>query len=232
MRISISIVISCLIHAAVIAAIASLSYREIVSKRQPIVIDLSMLNFQENTVVSQAMVHQVRKSNEKKPSMHPAAEALVSKENFEDTTKEKKKEDVTQNEGTNSISDSSSEVAVKQSNGGEPVYTGSISTNTKLLHAPEELRKRYESEQFRYIGEIIRKNTVYPSMAEEMGISGTAVVKFDVKEDGSVGLVGLLVSSGSKILDQDAIATIKRSGPFPKPPICVTLRFPLQYRLE
>jgi protein TonB len=231
-RISISMVVSCLFHAAVIAVIASLSFREIVSKRQPIVIDLSRLNFQENTVVSQAPIQEVRESSEVKPSVLPEAEASVSKEPVEDTTKEKKIEDVTHNEGTGFKSDSSSEVATKQSNGGELVHTGSISTNTEPLSAPEELRKQYESEQFRYIGEIIKKNTVYPSMAEELGISGTAIVKFDVREDGSVGLVALLVSSGSKILDQDAITTIRRSGPFPKPPISVTLHFPLQYRLE
>jgi len=97
---------------------------------------------------------------------------------------------------------------------------------------PEETRKRYTAENFRYIGELIGKHTVYPRAAEEMEISGTAIVQFNVKADGSVGQVILTASSGSRILDTNAMATILRSGPFPRPAIPVSLTFPVRYSLE
>jgi protein TonB len=47
---------------------------------------------------------------------------------------------------------------------------------------------------------------------------GVAMISFTVAQDGQAGSIKLTQSSGNSTLDQEAIATIKRSSPFPAPP--------------
>jgi len=53
-----------------------------------------------------------------------------------------------------------------------------------------------------------------------------------VREDGGVERIEILKGSGASILDRDAVATIRRAAPFPRPPVRVIVKFPLEYRLE
>jgi protein TonB len=55
----------------------------------------------------------------------------------------------------------------------------------------------------------------YPSWARTQGIEGEALVKFIVSSSGKAGEVSILNGTGFKILDDDAVNTIKRAGPFP-----------------
>lgn len=47
---------------------------------------------------------------------------------------------------------------------------------------------------------------------------GTAVVSFAIAANGGVSRVGIAKSSGSAQLDKDAVALVRRAGPFPAPP--------------
>jgi protein TonB len=96
----------------------------------------------------------------------------------------------------------------------------------------EKERQRYFKEQFEYIREIIYRKAVYPPMALEMKISGMVFLSFCVREDGGVERIEILKGSGASILDRDAVATIRRAAPFPRPPVRVIVKFPLEYRLE
>ncbi len=58
----------------------------------------------------------------------------------------------------------------------------------------------------------------YPEWAKEQGIEGTVYLRFVILSDGHCPEIRLLCSSGRKILDEEAIATIKRASPFPPLP--------------
>ncbi len=58
----------------------------------------------------------------------------------------------------------------------------------------------------------------YPEAARSQGTSGTATVAFSVDRSGRVVSARLSASSGSSILDQEALATVRRANPLPAPP--------------
>ena len=57
----------------------------------------------------------------------------------------------------------------------------------------------------------------YPRLARENGIEGTAVVRFTVDSAGSVTKAEIVTSSGSKLLDAEAVRVVRRAAPFPPP---------------
>jgi protein TonB len=54
----------------------------------------------------------------------------------------------------------------------------------------------------------------YPELAAVSGYQGTMYIKFDILKDGSLGSVEMLKSSGYKILDDEAMRSIRASAPF------------------
>ncbi|MBV6342750.1 energy transducer TonB [Candidatus Magnetobacterium casense] len=98
--------------------------------------------------------------------------------------------------------------------------------------APEEAKKRYLKEHFAYIRDMILKNIAYPRMAQKMGWSGKVTVSFVIIADGHVDDVKVVESSGFRVLDDNAVETIKKVAPFPKPPVTAYLVIPVTYRLN
>lgn len=69
----------------------------------------------------------------------------------------------------------------------------------------------------------------YPPLAAESGYQGTLYIKFDIMKDGSLGNLELLKSSGYKILDDEALRSIRESAPFqPLPPEWNMDRYPIR----
>ena len=62
----------------------------------------------------------------------------------------------------------------------------------------------------------VNSNTRYPSSAQ--GATGAATVSFAIDRSGRLVSAGLARSSGSPALDAEAVATVRRSNPFPPPP--------------
>ncbi len=54
----------------------------------------------------------------------------------------------------------------------------------------------------------------YPELAAMSGYQGTLYIKFDIMQDGSLGNLELLKSSGYKILDDEALRAIRACAPF------------------
>ncbi|MBF0338185.1 MAG: energy transducer TonB [Nitrospirae bacterium] len=98
--------------------------------------------------------------------------------------------------------------------------------------APEEAKKRYLKEHFAYIRDMILKNIAYPRMAQKMGWAGKVTVSFVIIADGHVEDVKVVESSGFRSLDDNAVETIKKVAPFPKPPVTAYLVIPVTYRLN
>ncbi len=62
----------------------------------------------------------------------------------------------------------------------------------------------------------VNSNTRYPPSAQ--GATGAATVSFSVDRSGRLAGASLSRSSGSSALDAEAVATVRRSSPFPPPP--------------
>jgi len=54
----------------------------------------------------------------------------------------------------------------------------------------------------------------YPELAALSGYQGTLYILFDIMKDGSLGRLEVLKSSGYKILDDEAVRSIRASAPF------------------
>lgn len=61
----------------------------------------------------------------------------------------------------------------------------------------------------------IEKAKRYPRMARKMGVEGQATVRFKLKGNGRIEKAELLETSGSEILDQASLETIRRAAPLP-----------------
>lgn len=108
--------------------------------------------------------------------------------------------------------------------GGSGNGTGGISADA--------LRKRYLSEHFAYIKNIIQENITYPPRAQRMGWQGKVIVDFIILENGNAFTIKIAKSSGFAVLDDNVIKTVEAVAPFPKPPVKAELRVPITYRLE
>jgi protein TonB len=67
-------------------------------------------------------------------------------------------------------------------------------------------------------------------VARREGLQGTAELRFRIAADGSVEAVEILRSSGHQLLDEIALQTVRRAGPYPF--YDGWLRIPLEYRLD
>jgi protein TonB len=70
----------------------------------------------------------------------------------------------------------------------------------------------------------------YPEAARREGIQGNVHVRFRVREDGQVDTVEVARSSGSRLLDDASLDTIRRAAPFP--PVRGWIRVPIAYTLD
>lgn len=70
----------------------------------------------------------------------------------------------------------------------------------------------------------------YPRQARAEELEGVAGLQFEINADGSVAYVNLTASSGHPVLDEEALATVRRAAPFPfyAGPIRFSLRFSLK----
>ena len=84
----------------------------------------------------------------------------------------------------------------------------------EVLNSADEAMLRYQDMVKQRIEEVKR----YPGWAKKQGIEGIAHLEFVILANGRGQEIKLIRSSGSKILDQEAIATIQRASPFPPLP--------------
>lgn len=93
-------------------------------------------------------------------------------------------------------------------------------------------KERYLKVNFSFIRDAVERATRYPDMARRMGWEGKVLIAFTVCPDGLIEDIRVIKSCGFKGLDKDAIDTIKRCTPFPKPPVRAELTLPIIYRLN
>lgn len=90
---------------------------------------------------------------------------------------------------------------------------------------------------FSKIRSHLERNKEYPALALRGRLEGTVIVRFTIRNDGSVGSAGIVKSSGSNLLDQSALRTVQISAPFPNPPEArdpheISVSVPLVYKID
>jgi periplasmic protein TonB len=93
-------------------------------------------------------------------------------------------------------------------------------------------RQAYISGNFVYIEKLIASQLTYPEKAKELSQQGTLSLSFVIFENGSVDEVKVIKSSGGRLLDDNAVMTVKKSAPYPKPPFPAEIHIPIAYNLE
>ena len=83
----------------------------------------------------------------------------------------------------------------------------------------------------------LNKHKKYPHEARKNGAEGVANVAFTIDRSGKVIESKLIHSSGSDLLDKEAIEVLERASPFPTPPsdmpnITIKLSLPIQFRIK
>ncbi len=94
------------------------------------------------------------------------------------------------------------------------------------------VRGKYLKEQFQYIRERIADNARYPRHARRMGWCGVVHISFIIEPNGNVSDIRIVKSSGVSVLDEEASDSVRRSAPFPKPPVRARIVIPVEYALS
>ncbi len=95
----------------------------------------------------------------------------------------------------------------------------------QILRKPAEERVDVASPEkeamLRYqdiVKQRIEQARLYPLWAKKQGVEGVARVYFTVLPDGRLRDARITGSSGAGVLDEEALATVRRAGPFPPAP--------------
>lgn len=85
----------------------------------------------------------------------------------------------------------------------------------------------------RKVSQLISANYSYPRSAQVRGEQGRAKIKIAFSATGKVLSVDLVQSTGSAILDREAVRIPTKVGSFPPPPTGSTeLVFPITWRID
>jgi len=95
-----------------------------------------------------------------------------------------------------------------------------------------QARARYLKKHFEYIRIRVLGNIDYPDRARRMNWEGMVLVSFVVTADGLAENITILQSAGYPVLDRSVVEAIRRSVPFPKPPVPAQIVMPVVYSLK
>lgn len=68
------------------------------------------------------------------------------------------------------------------------------------------------------IKQLVASKQTYPRVAQMRGVEGRAIIKVYFDPEGQIGKVDLIKSTGSALLDHEAVSVFAKIGKFPKPP--------------
>ncbi len=95
------------------------------------------------------------------------------------------------------------------------------------------LEESFLRERLSVITDIVQRHINYPPIARRMGWEGKVLVSFVLEPNGDIRNLKVLKSSGYEVLDKEALDVIRRSyRDFPKPPVSVVVKLPINFRLE
>jgi periplasmic protein TonB len=89
---------------------------------------------------------------------------------------------------------------------------------------------RAQADWQRGLSERLKQYKRYPHEAQRRGVRGQVIVRFKVDDSGQLVFSEITRSSGSPILDEEALALLKRASPFQAPPPGAELDYTLPIR--
>jgi protein TonB len=112
-----------------------------------------------------------------------------------------------------------------------------VKTEEKAGSGEETKKPSVSTVYLQSIYQKIEKYKRYPRLARDRGIEGSILVEFVLDSNGKLLHNQVLRSSGFKILDREALLTIRRAAPFPKLPAHqmagqVVLKIPITFELK
>lgn len=118
-----------------------------------------------------------------------------------------------------------------------PANPASQATNAVPGPGTDPEAERIEADYKSLVGSYIRRSPFRPREARRQGISGTTAVRFVVNRRGRISNVGVASSSGSDVLDREAVEFIERLSPVPRFPRDlrrdeIPLRISLKFELD
>jgi Periplasmic protein TonB, links inner and outer membranes len=107
--------------------------------------------------------------------------------------------------------------------------TSSLTDESRKL----ALEESFLRERLSVISSIVQRHINYPPIARRMGWEGKVLVSFVLEPNGDIRDLKVLKSCGYEVLDKEALDAIRRSyRDFPKPPVSVVVKLPINFRLE
>jgi protein TonB len=107
--------------------------------------------------------------------------------------------------------------------------TSSLTDESKRL----ALEESFLRERLSVISNIVQRHINYPPIARRMGWEGRVLIGFILEPNGNIRDLKVLKSCGYEVLDKEALDAIRRSyKDFPKPPVSVMVKLPINFRLE
>jgi periplasmic protein TonB len=107
--------------------------------------------------------------------------------------------------------------------------TSSLTDESKRL----ALEESFLRERLSVISNIVQRHINYPPIARRMGWEGRVLISFILEPNGDIRDLKVLKSCGYEVLDKEALDAIRRSyRDFPKPPVSVLVKLPINFRLE
>lgn len=97
---------------------------------------------------------------------------------------------------------------------------------------PANEERQYLRQNFEHIRSLIMRNLSFPAGARKLGWTGKIRVSFIIREDGGVEDITIVSGSGHEVLDMNVIAAIRRTAPFPQPPVKAQFILPIAYSLK
>jgi len=95
------------------------------------------------------------------------------------------------------------------------------------------LEESFLRERLSVISNIVQRHINYPPIARRMGWEGKVLVSFVLEPNGNIRDLKVIKSCGYEVLDKEALDAIRRSyKDFPKPPVSVMVKLPINFRLE
>ena len=95
------------------------------------------------------------------------------------------------------------------------------------------LEEGFLRERLSVISNIVQRRINYPPIARRMGWEGRVLIGFVLEPNGDIRDLKVLKSCGYEVLDKEALDAIRRSyKDFPKPPVSVMVKLPINFRLE
>ncbi|MCK9294616.1 MAG: TonB family protein [Desulfobulbaceae bacterium] len=97
---------------------------------------------------------------------------------------------------------------------------------------PANEERQYLRQNFDHIRSLIMRNLSFPAGARKLGWTGKMRVSFIIREDGGVEGITIVSGSGHEVLDMNVITAIRRTAPFPQPPVKAQFILPIAYSLK